>query len=199
MIHIQQPPFSQRMKNLFDRCNGPWHERALWLYMVVVLAHWVEHLAQAYQIYVLGWARPVAGGALGLWQPWLVKSELLHWSYAAFMLAGLFLFRTGYEGYSRRWWNIALGIQCWHFFEHTLLQIQAILGEHWFGGAVPTSVGQIWVPRVELHLFYNAAVFMPMLIALYYHFYPPLREALPRCGCARARKAPPQLGRRVAM
>lgn len=199
MFQTQSPPFSLRIRDLLHRLNGPWHARALSLYMIVVLAHWVEHLAQAYQIYVMGWTRPMAGGALGLWQPWLVRTEVLHWSYALLMLAGLFLFHAGYEGRSRQWWNLALVVQLWHFFEHTLLQLQAILGAHWFGGAVPTSIGQIWVPRVELHLFYNAAVFLPMVIALYYHRYPPLGEALPSCGCARMRKEPPHHGQPVAV
>jgi len=198
MFQTQQSPFSLGIRTLLDRLNGPWHARALWLYMIIVLAHWVEHLAQAYQIYVMGWARPSAGGALGLWQPWLVKSEVLHWGYAFFMLVGLLLLHAGYEGRSRRWWHLSLAIQLWHFFEHSLLQLQAILGEQWFGGAVVTSIGQIWLPRVELHLLYNAAVFIPMVIAMYYHLYPPPGEALPSCGCAHARKAPPHQGHPVA-
>jgi hypothetical protein len=53
---------------------------------------------------------------------------------------------------------------------------------------VPTSVGQIWIPRIELHLFYNAIVFAPMVVAMYYHMYPPAAE-LPSmtCTCARHR------------
>jgi hypothetical protein len=197
-MHIRQSPVVLRTRELLARLNGPWHERALWLYMIIVLAHWVEHLAQAYQIYVLGWARPVAGGALGLWQPWLVRSELLHWGYAFFMLVGLMLLGAGCQGRSRWWWNLSLGIQLWHFFEHSLLQIQAIAGGYWFGGTVPTSIGQLWVPRVELHLLYNAAVFLPMVIAVYYHLYPPSAEPVASCGCARSSKASSYHGPQVA-
>lgn len=176
--------------------NGPrWHERALWLYGVIVLAHWLEHLTQAWQVYALHWPRPTAGGALGLWYPWLVSSEIMHWAYAFLMIGGLLLLRPGYEGRSRLWWNISLLIQAWHFVEHSLLQWQAITGHNLFGAAAPTSIAQIWFPRMELHLFYNAAVFLPMVIAMYYHLYPPAGEALPACGCARACKVnfnPPQ-------
>lgn len=35
---------------LVERLNTAWHERSLQIFMVVVLAHWAEHLAQAYQI-----------------------------------------------------------------------------------------------------------------------------------------------------
>jgi hypothetical protein len=53
---------------------------------------------------------------------------------------------------------------------------------------VPTSIGQIWIPRIELHLFYNAIVFTPMVVAMYYHMHPTAAE-LPAitCACARHR------------
>ena len=38
----------------------------LQIFMFIVLAHWGEHLVQAYQIYVMGWPRPKANGILGL-------------------------------------------------------------------------------------------------------------------------------------
>ena len=52
---------------------------------------------------------------------------------------------------------------------------------------MPTSLVQLWVPRVELHLFYNTIVFIPMVIAMYYHLFPPAAEkTVPRCSCALA-------------
>src|SRR5678810_108631 len=79
---------SMASPGIYDKLNSVWHKRALQAFMFVVLAHWAEHLAQAYQIYVLGWARPKAGGFLGLFYPWLVSSELLHYGYAIVMLIG---------------------------------------------------------------------------------------------------------------
>jgi hypothetical protein len=186
MFGTHPPPLSLRIRSLLDILNGPWHERALWLYTVVVLAHWVEHLVQAYQIFFLNWARPEARGALGLWNPWLVSSETLHFGYALFMVGGLFMLRGGFLGRSRFWWDLALAIQIWHFVEHSLLQIQALTGQYLFGAAVPTSILQLWIPRPELHLFYNAAVFIPMVIGMYYHLYPPAGEPQAGCGCSRA-------------
>jgi hypothetical protein len=173
------------LKILVDVLNGSAHERALYLYTAVVLFHWVEHLFQAYQIFVLGWPRPESGGLLGLWVPWLVKTELLHWGYAIFMLAGLIILLPGFAGLSRKFWMLSLAIQVWHFIEHTLLQGQAIMGQNLFGSQVPTSVAQIWVPRPELHLIYNALVFIPMVLAMYYHMYPPRSEAPIACTCSR--------------
>jgi hypothetical protein len=171
---------------LIDRLNGQLHERALQLFMVVVLAHWAEHLLQAFQIYGLGWPVSEARGALGQIYPWLVKSEVLHYGYALVMLVALWTLRSGFTGtLDRRWWTIALVIQFWHHIEHGLLQIQAVLGQPFFGSPVPTSIAQLWVPRVELHLFYNTVVFVPMMIAMYYHMFPPAEEARrPQCTCA---------------
>ena len=49
------------------RLNSTWHERAMQFFLFIVLAHWAEHLAQAFQIYALGWPIPASRGVLGLW------------------------------------------------------------------------------------------------------------------------------------
>jgi len=167
------------------KLNTVWHERALQFFMVVVLGHWAEHLVQAFQIYVLGWTIPDSRGVLGQFYPWLVKSEALHYGYALVMLVGLWMLRSGFQGKARTWWNISLGIQFWHHIEHALLQGQAIVGRNLFDSPVPVSMIQLWVPRVELHLFYNTVVFVPMVIAMYYHMFPPPgEEAHAGCSCA---------------
>ena len=170
--------------SFIDRLNTDWHEIALRSFMVIVLGHWSEHLAQAFQIYVLHWPVPEARGVLGVFFPWLIKSEALHYGYAVVMLVALFLLRRGFTAMpERRWWTIALGIQFFHHVEHFLLQYQAASGHYFFGRPVPTSLAQYWVPRVELHLFYNTIVFIPMVIAMYYHMFPPATEPA-QCTCA---------------
>lgn len=176
---------SVRPRSFLQRINSSGHERALQLFMVVVLAHWAEHLTQAYQIYVLGWAPPQAGGVLGLWFPWLVKSELLHYSYALVMLIGLWVLRSGFVGRDRTWWMIAFGVQFWHHIEHALLQAQALVGVNLFNSPVPMSIAQLFIPRVELHLIYNTIVFVPMIIGVYHHMFPAVEDASRmRCSCA---------------
>ena len=169
-----------------EKLNSVWHRRALYLFTFVVLAHWGEHLTQAYQIYVMGWPRPQAGGFLGLFFPWLVSSEVLHYGYAIVMLIGLWTLRKGFTGTSRKWWTAALVIQFWHHIEHFVLQWQALTHHYWFGSPVPISFLQMLFPksRVEIHLFYNAIVFMPMLVAMYYHMFPPKGEEVAACTCA---------------
>jgi hypothetical protein len=169
-----------------ERLNGEQHEIALRAFMVIVLGHWFEHFLQGFQIYVLGWPVPQARGALGLFFPALITSEALHYGYAVVMLVALWLLRSGFTGtLERRWWTLALGIQFFHHFEHALLQFQAITGHPFFGRPVPTSLIQLWVPRVELHLFYNTIVFVPMIVAMYYHLFPPETETVrPQCSCA---------------
>ncbi|MDQ3932752.1 MAG: hypothetical protein M3252_07955, partial [Actinomycetota bacterium] len=71
--------------------NTRWHELALWSYGAIVVAHWLEHALQAFQIWALNWPRPQANGALGLAFPWLVSSEWLHYGYAVVMLCAFAL------------------------------------------------------------------------------------------------------------
>ena len=176
--------------SIYQKLNSVWHRRALNVFMFIVLAHWAEHLSQAYQIYVLGWPRPQAGGFLGLFFPWLVNSELMHYGYAIVMLVGLWTLRSGFTGTSRKWWTIALVIQFWHHIEHAVLQYQAITHNYWLGSPVPVSFLQMLWPksRVEIHLFYNAVVFFPMVIDMYYHMFPPTGEESPTCRCSQRRQ-----------
>lgn len=173
-----EPTFSQNL-------NSAWHERANYAFVAVVLAHWAEHLAQTFQIYVLGWKPPDARGVLGLWLPWLVKSETLHYGYALVMLIALWMLRTGFKGRAHTWWMIAFWIQFWHHIEHLVLQAQPIIGHNLFGKPVPFSFVQLLVPRVELHLVYNTIVFVPMMVAMYYHLFPSdSEERQHECSCA---------------
>ena len=166
--------------------NTIWHRRSLQFFMVIVLAHWAEHLAQAVQVFILGWPRPQSNGVLGLAFPWLVTSEAMHYGYAIIMLIGLWLMRRGFTGTSRKWWTAALVIQFWHHIEHLVLQWQAITHHYWLGSPVPVSFLQMVFPRsrVEIHLFYNAIVFIPMVVAMYYHMFPPAGEEQAACSCA---------------
>ena len=156
-----------------------------------MLAHWAEHLAQAVQIYLMGWPRPKAGGFLGLFFPWLVSSEALHYGYALVMLVFLWILRKGFTGTSHKWWTVALVIQFWHHIEHLLLQSQVVLHHNLNGSPVPVSFLQMAFPknRVEIHLFYNAIVFIPMVVAMYYHMFPPQGEEQAACTCAIRQKS----------
>ena len=167
------------------RLNVEWHKPALYIFAAIVVAHWAEHIVQAVQIWGLGWPRPQAGGVLGLWFPWLVSSEWLHYGYAIVMLIGLVILRQGFVGRARTWWYVALWIQVWHHFEHFLLLVQSMAHANLMGKPVPTSIAQLIFPRVELHLFYNALVTIPMVIAMVYHLRPrPAERSLMRCSCA---------------
>lgn len=182
-----------RANNLsfYEKLNTVWHKRMLQVFMFIVLAHWAEHLTQAFQVYYLGWPRPQAGGFLGLFFPWLVSSEALHYGYAIVMLVGIWMLRRGFTGTSRKWWTGALLIQFWHHIEHLVLQWQALSHDNWFGSPVPVSFLQMAFPksRVEIHLLYNAVVFIPMVIGMYYHMFPPPQEAPARCACAVRQKS----------
>jgi hypothetical protein len=164
--------------------NGKHHRAAVTVFMLIVLAHWAEHVVQAWQIWGLDRPRPMSRGVLGAFFPVLVSKEWLHYGYALVMLIGLWVLRDGFVGRAKRFWTLALIIQFWHHIEHLLLFIQGLAGVSFFGAAVPTSVLQLFFPRVELHLFYNAVVFVPMVIAVVLHFRPsPAERAAMDCSC----------------
>jgi hypothetical protein len=177
---------------LLLRWNTSRHELGLWLFLGVALAHWGEHLVQAFQIWVLDMPRPESLGVLGYFFPVLVREELLHYAYALIMLAGLVLLLPGMTGRARLWWQIALAIQVFHHLEHLLLFFQSATNDPWFDKQAPTSLLQLMFQRAELHLWYNALVFTPMLVAMYFHRFPPSAErrrggasSSPTCSCAR--------------
>ena len=185
MAGAQHPDTGGRT-SLLAKLNSRYHEMALILFMLIVVAHWAEHLVQAFQIWALDTPRPKARGVLGQWFPVLVSSEWLHYGYAIVMLIFLFALSSGFRGRAKRWWTVALAIQFWHHIEHFLLLLQAQLDTNFFGGAVPTSVAQLFFSRVELHLFYNTIVTIPMVIAMILHKWPtPVERAQADCTCAK--------------
>jgi hypothetical protein len=208
-------------RGLIDKLNAEWHKPALQIYTAIVLLHWAEHLIQAFQVYALGWPLPEARGLLGIPFPVLVKSEGLHYAYAIFMLVVFWVLRKGFVGRSYVWWMIAFWIQFWHHIEHALLQYQVVAGYNFFGAPAPISLIQmvgflngpaetgfgglmagppaypftplmLAVRRVEVHLFYNSIVTIPMVVAMYYHLFPsPGEEAHMQCSCVWHRKPAP--------
>ena len=176
---------SGRYHQAMDVLNGHRHQLCLRLYLFIVIAHWAEHIVQAVQIYALDWPVEEARGVLGIPFPWLVTSEWMHYGYALIMLIGLLMFLPGFTGRSRTWWTVSLVIQVWHHFEHLILLVQASSGAYIGGGDAPTSLIQLLIPRVELHLFYNTLVFVPMAVAMYLHARPNAAEReVVRCDCA---------------
>ena len=174
------------LKHWVTALNTQYHRTALNVFLVIVLAHWAEHVAQAIQIWVLGWPIPSARSA----RP--VVPLAGHVRGAALRLCPHHARRfyppsSGFTGPARTWWTIALGIQVWHHIEHLLLLAQAQTGLFLLGNEVPTSVVQLVVPRVQLHLFYNTVVFIPMIVAMLHRRPSPSALDTPSCTCAQAR------------
>jgi hypothetical protein len=136
------------------------------IFVVLMVAHWLEHLVQAYQVWGLGYERHHAGGILGQIFPWLMHSEWLHFAYAVLTFAGLLLLYRAFAGPALVWWKVALIVQAWHLVEHSLLFAQAQGGFLLWGAKEPTSVVQLFFPRIELHLFYNSVVTIPIVVAM---------------------------------
>jgi hypothetical protein len=172
-----------------DDLNGSRHRLALNLFLFFVLAHWAEHAVQAIQVWALDTPRPKALGALGGVWPGLVRTESLHYFYAVGMVVGLVALRRGFRGPGRGWWTAALAIQIWHLVEHTFLLVQFLTGWHFLGRPVVTSFLQVFYPRMELHLFYNAVVTIPMVVAMVLHARQRGRVTVDTCSCVRRHAA----------
>lgn len=177
-------------KRWHARLNGVHHARALWIFMLIVMAHWMEHVLQIYQIYGLGWAPAVAGGLIGVFYPVLITSETLHFVYDFIQWAGIVILRRGFRGAARKPWDIAMVAQTWHFIEHVLLMGQYLTGYYIFGRVKQTSLLELFFPREELHFFYNLIVFVPMVIAVHYYLRPKLIAGRTTDPAARAEVSP---------
>ena len=59
-------PIQPARHGVIDKLNAEWHKPALLIYMAIVLAHWAEHLVQAFQVYVLHWPLKESLGLLGM-------------------------------------------------------------------------------------------------------------------------------------
>ncbi|MBW4619331.1 MAG: hypothetical protein KME17_08225 [Cyanosarcina radialis HA8281-LM2] len=177
------------MSQVIYHLNGRWHKPALQFFLLVVWLHFAEHLFQVFQLWVLHWPRPQCMGLLGLVYPWLMRSESLHYGHALFMLLGLAVLRPGVASIALFWWDVAFTIGFWHHLEHALLLGQALIRDNLYDFAAPVSIAQVvaqyfsgqpfagqpYLPRIELHLFYNAIVLAPMLAALHLHRFPSAR------------------------
>ena len=160
-----------------DRLNGPLHAPAVWIFMLIIVGHWTEHVLQIYQIYALGWSPDKAGGLVGLVYPGLVESETLHFVYDLIQWTGILILLPGFKGRARQFWIVSMVIQSWHYIEHVLLMGQYLTGYYLFGAAHQISILELWFPRAELHFTYNLLVYIPMVIAIHYYLQPKL-EAL---------------------
>lgn len=163
-----------RAATLMQRLNGQLHAPALWVFMLIIVAHWLEHVLQIYQIYALGWAPATAGGILGVMYPRLIESESLHFFYDFVQWAGIVILRSGFHGRARTLWTMAMVVQTWHYIEHVLLMGQFLTGHYLFDAPHQISILQLWFPRAELHFIYNLLVFIPMVIAVHYYVKPKL-------------------------
>lgn len=161
--------------SLIKVINGKYHSKYLFLFNLIVLSHFAEHLFQIIQLYILNWERKQALGLLGLWQPWLIHSEWLHYGHALFMVIGLYyLSFSVLDKVSKQWWNYATFLAFCHHIIHFILLSQAITNYNLFNFSTPIDPFQaigllfhIGIPRIELHFFYNLVILIPMVISLY--------------------------------
>ena len=129
-------------QSFLEKLNGPWHERALWVYL--------DHRDRPLDRAPLPGrpdlaprdAAPAGAGCARLRVPLAgqVRGDAFHLRAADVPRPGPA--PTRFHGTAKTWWTASLVIQTWHLFEHSLLQLQAIAGQNLFGSPVPTSILQ---------------------------------------------------------
>jgi len=138
------------------------------IFGAIMIAHWLEHLYQAYQVYVLHMDRMCALGMLGMKYPWLIRTESLHFGFA--WLTVIMFYVAGVRYFSNtlaiKFWVAGWIAAFFHLVEHSLLFAQAVSHHYLFGATQPTSLLQLLVPRIELHLFYNTIITILMILSL---------------------------------
>jgi hypothetical protein len=138
------------------------------IFGTIMIVHWLEHLFQAYQVYVLHMNRTCALGMLGMKYPWLIRTESLHFVFALLTFAGMIYAGRHYfeSEFAGKTWVLGLFAAAWHGFEHLVLFLQAATHTYFFDRTEPTTIIQLVVPRIELHLFYNSIITILALTAL---------------------------------
>lgn len=142
--------------------------KTLKAFMVLMVGHWAEHLYQVYQVWGMHMPRNCAMGILGTWFPVLMTGEWLHLGFAILTMMFVAATNTEFHGVARNWWIAAYIFSWFHLAEHLSLFSQAHTRHFWFGRSVPTSLIQYFIPRIELHLFYNSIVTILVLMAVYF-------------------------------
>lgn len=138
------------------------------IFGALMIAHWLEHIFQAYQVYVLHMNRMCALGMLGMKYPWLVRTESLHFVFAWLTFVMFYFAGIGYFSSQSaiKLWILGWAASFFHLVEHSLLFAQAVTHHYMFGATQPTSLLQQFFPRIELHLFYNSIITLLMILSL---------------------------------
>lgn len=161
IITAWMPLIFSTMAKIFPRSSG-----LAILYVLVMFqgAHMLEHLAQMYELHILGWPGPRAQGIIGF-----LNVEWVHlvWNSWVLAMVGLLLF-----SYRRNWWLWALFIfAIYHEAEHayivSLYVRTGVAGNPGLlahggliGGGLPIS-------RPDLHAIY-AVLEEAMLLMIYF-------------------------------
>jgi hypothetical protein len=203
-------------RSLTDRLNAEWHKPALIALLLIVLAHGCVLLVRAIDAYAMGRPAAEAGSLLGVALSGTVPWGIVHYAYAVFALVALWTLRSAFVGRARIWWLAAFWIQALVQLEYALLAYQTIAGRNLFGAPQPICFIQLlgflegtaesgfnglltgppehafsflllFVRRLELDLLYGALATIPMVVAVYCHWFPLPGEAA-RMGCTCAVK-----------
>lgn len=136
-------------------------------YLLVIIqgGHVLEHVAQMYQIHILGWPGPQARGIIGPLDIEWVHVIFNTWVLVA-VVALLYPFRANL------WLWLTLLVAVWHELEHLFIMIVYLTtGQAGTPGLLSRGGvlgGGLPLSRPDLHFWYNLVETAPLLIAFVY-------------------------------
>lgn len=126
------------------------------------LGHVVEHIVQVFQIHVLDMRAPDARGLLSP-----LDTEWVHFLWNDWILVAIALLLVAYPAIRSLW--IAAAFSTWHAIEHAYLVsgylVTGLSGQPGLLAAGGLIGGGLPLSRPDLHLLYNLAEVIPLLIA----------------------------------
>lgn len=130
--------------------------------VVSQLGHVVEHIVQVFQIHVLDMRAPDARGLLSP-----LDTEWVHFLWNDWILIAIALLLVAYPGIRSLW--VAAAFSTWHAIEHAYLVagylVTGISGQPGLLAAGGLIGGGLPISRPDLHLLYNLAELIPLLLA----------------------------------
>lgn len=140
------------------------------LYEILVVTqglHFIEHIAQILQIYVLGVPRADAHGIFGN-----LDAEYVHFFFDTFLTVGVIILLFRFRKNKALWVSLVIGL--WHTAEHWYITYYYVFDNAFYKAHAKNGLlaqgGLLWpnspLPRAELHFLYNLIFTIPLIWGL---------------------------------
>ncbi len=126
--------------------------------------HFIEHIAQVLQVYVLGIPRADAHGIFGN-----LDAEFVHFSFDTFLEVSVIILLFKFRKNIALWVTGVVGL--WHTAEHWYITYYYVFNRPYYSAHAKNGLlaqgGLLWpnspLPRIELHFLYNLLFTVPLI------------------------------------